>query len=412
MFKAKIKSIIKASLFIKYIFYGFKQRHKELPRNQRSIVFTLDDDRLYRDDDGMGRYAYLTLNLFSEAGYNVYLHKNVNTFREFLQLGRYGRFMYSVKNLKIISEIPDDVQVEETFYAFDTVNQNLIHRKWKQFIYVNITKPDFCKVGRAIWAPYYFHPIAYKGGMHQHLGDLRARKRKLRVLFAGNTAERSYSSKRFRQLYDQLTRFESITAVLEIKNKVKNVETREGFLKALNDGPYINECWLIRTDHSIKLKLQEYWNALSRSDFFLCFSGTDYPMCHNTSESIAAGAIPVIGYSHWMSPPMEHGKNAIIFSGRQDLKNKVNEIFNMTDAQIQAMRNNVMRYYDEHLSCKGFIDKFEADNSKVKTIVLFAGYVPAREEENAAGKALLEQLNLRFKDIIQNVREANVKTAH
>jgi hypothetical protein len=263
-----------------------------------------------------------------------------------------------------------------------------------------------------IWVPYYFHPIAYKGGMHRRLGDLRTRKRKLRALFAGNTVERYYSSKRFKQAYDQLTRFESITAVLEIKDKVRNAQTREGFLKALNSGTYINECWLVRTDRSIKLNLREYWDALSRSDFVLCFSGTDYPMCHNASESIAAGAIPVIGYSHWMSPPLEHGKNAIIFSDQQDLKNKVNEIFNMTDARIQAMRENVIRYYEEHLSCKGFIDKFEADNSKVKTIILFAGYVPAREEENTAAKALLEQLNLRFKDMVQNAGETRVKTAH
>ena len=167
MYKAKIKAGWKAALklmgkvlrkikrisyvswagigfFLKYIFYSYQQMRKQLPREGKTIVFTLEEDRLFRDQDGMGRYAYLTLNAFSEGGYNVYLHKNVDSVRKFIQLGRYGRFIYSVKNLKFVSCIPDHIRTEETVYAFDMADQNLFQRKWKKLIYVNILKPVFC----------------------------------------------------------------------------------------------------------------------------------------------------------------------------------------------------------------------------------------------------------------------------
>src|SRR5690349_14438529 len=65
---------------------------KTLPSNPKKVFFSLEDDRLFRDNDGSGRYAYLTLNAFSRAGYSVYFYRK-SDWKGFRKLRKYGRFI-------------------------------------------------------------------------------------------------------------------------------------------------------------------------------------------------------------------------------------------------------------------------------------------------------------------------------
>ena len=125
----KIKSVLgklsKIRLLPEYLKVTARQAMKKLPANDRQIVFTLDDPRLFRDDDGSGRYAYLIMKMFNDGGYNVYLHKNVD-FPTFTRLGYYGRFLYTIDNLKVINRVPRNP--ENMIYAFDKVHARILDR--------------------------------------------------------------------------------------------------------------------------------------------------------------------------------------------------------------------------------------------------------------------------------------------
>src|SRR3989338_4293614 len=64
--------------FIRFIILSVRQMSRRLPEDRPKIIFHLMDDRLYRDGDGSGRYAYLIMNLFSEGGYIVFFFKILN----------------------------------------------------------------------------------------------------------------------------------------------------------------------------------------------------------------------------------------------------------------------------------------------------------------------------------------------
>ncbi len=384
----------RTALYVMYIYRSVKHALKRLPHNRKSIVFYLENDTLYRDD--MGRYPYVLLNKFSQSGYNVYFYKNVDTFKKYLELGKYGRFIYSIPNLKVISKIPAQLSVPETQFAFDTINKPLLEQKWKKLIYVNMCRPTLCQTGEAIWIPYSFHPIAYKNGIDTTIQKLRNNSRKLKIIFAGNSVASGYSVKKLKDWYNKLTRHEGIKAVLEINDKVKTVENSDQFCKMINEGSYINECRLLRTDRATRLNVKGYWDIISKSDFFLALSGTDYPMCHNVIESMAVGTIPIMGYGEWFFPPLKHGENAIIYSDAEDLKAKVRDVLNINERAIQKMRNNVIDYYEKYLTSESFVSKVEANQDKVITIMLHPHLV-CTPQEDEAGKQFMQELTKQVK---------------
>ncbi len=388
--------LARAALYFIYLGRRFKNALKRLPPHRKAIVFYIENDDLYRHD--MGRYPYLLLNKFSQSGYNVYFYKNVDTFQKYLVLGKYGRFIYSIPHAKVISKLPKQFSVEDSLFAFDAVNEPLLHQKWKKLICVNICKPTLCQVGKVIWIPYSFHPIAYKNGIDRTIEKLRNNSRKLKIIFVGNSVAKGYGLRKLKDWYNKLTRYEGIQAVLEINDKVKNVKNFAKFREDIKKGGYLNECRLLRTDHAMKLSIRNYWDIISRSDFFLALSGTDYPMCHNAIESMAVGTIPIMGYGEWFFPPLEHGENAVIYSDKEDLKAKVRDVLNMDDQTIQKMRSNAIDYYDKHLSSESFINKVEANPDKVMTMMLHPRLVYTPQEDEA-GKQFMRELTGQLNDI-------------
>ena len=356
------RRLVQLTLAVPFILLSIQQKFKTLPQGRKSIVFTLDDDRLYRDEDGSGRYAYMILNRFSEGGYNVYFYKKVN-FLGFFRLGRYGRFIYSIKNLKFITRLP--AHSEDICYAFDHVRKDILKFNWKKLTYVNVLKPTFCQAGEMINIPYFFHPVMYKLDQIGSVEGLRKNQRKLRIFFGGNTAKLYYDYHTVKG-YNQLSRLEAINALLAVGGKIKSAEDIQKFYGILNGNNHVNECYLLRTDTTPRIGNGEWLNIVSKSDFFLCLSGTDLPMCHNAIEALAVGTIPIISYPDWFFPPLEHRKNAV-------------------------------EYYETYLTTASFIRRFEASPGKVNTIMLHPRLL-CSEKENEQGTCFLKELREQLKE--------------
>ncbi len=379
----------RTAMFLMYALQSIRQILTIMPSNQKTIIFYLEEEAPYRDDDG--RYPYSLVSRFSRAGYNVYLYKSIRTFRQYLKLGKYGRYMYSLPNFKFIASIPNSMPVLDTYFAFDRFNSELFNHRWKKLIYVNIHRSTHCQIGTVVPIPYFFHPIANKINIHKKVRELRQKNRGLKIIFAGNTSKEWYSVKKLRDWYGKIPRHEAVQAVLQLGDRVKNIKDSKGFCQSIAKENYMNDCCLLRTDIASKLNLEDYWGLISKSDFFLGLSGTDYPMCHNVIESMSVGTIPILGYGEWFTPPLEHGKNAILYADEEDLRAKILEVLDMDSQAIQAMRQNVLKYNDEHLANSKFIEKVELSREALITIMLLPRLV-CTPEEGKAGKEFAAEL--------------------
>jgi hypothetical protein len=373
---------------IQFLYFSLLQRLKTLPPNPKQIFFTLDDSKLYRSDDGMGRYAYMTLNAFSRAGYNVYFYKKIDLMG-FIKLGFYGRFIYFIKNLKIVSKLPPNS--EEIIYAFDSTHEDLLKMKWQKLVYVNVLKPPACSMGETIWIPYYFHPHMYRLEQYHKIESLRNKKRRLKIFFGGNASRTYYTNPNPSNNYGQLTRQEGIDALLEMSKDVQRVEYLGDFLRILKSNDYRNQCWILETNRCGNTEFTQWFEIVASADFFMCFSGTDLPMCHNSIEAMAVGTIPILSYSDWFFPPLEHKKNAIIYSGKEDLRMKIQEVLSMGKKEIETMRRNVVSYYDQYLSNESFIRNFERNEEEKCTIMLHPK-LASTVKDDQEGKEFLKRL--------------------
>lgn len=380
--------VAKIRVWLEFCSARLGQRVKRLPPADKNILFTLADER--RDEE-IPRHYYLMLNFFAEAGYNVYVYKKPS-FRFFKRLGPMGgRYLYSVRNVKFITALPE--RTDEVIYAFDheDPDEAMLARKWKKLVYFNSLKPASWKVGRgAVWMPYPMSPYVYRSGASRRLETFRRNRRKLRALFVGNTKKEYYDNPALKK-YGQLTRLEALKVLRSSGRKfVDRPDARE--LDRLLNGEPRQEC--VISDYSkLKIDPDRWLDVLSRSDFFICLSGADYPMCHNCVEAAAVGTIPILSYADWFNPPMEHRQNAIVYSGAEDLPKKIDEVMGLSVGEIEKMRNNVIQYYEDHLSPRSFVRQFES-RPEAHTVILLPKVLCA--EPYPEGCDRLERLNARI----------------
>lgn len=390
--KTIIQKIYKLALFPEYVFVTLKQFLKHLPANTKTIVFTLEDKRLYHSSYDGGRYAFGILQMFNDGGYNVYLHKKVG-FLTYVRLGVYGRLIYSLNNVKIVPDLPKNS--EHIVYAFDVIDRDVLSHPWKHLIYVNIEKSPFCNLGECISMPYSLHPLVHKFTTFKKIDELRQRRRHLRMFFIGSTQYYYMNNIKIAR-YGLSTRAEDLKALSEVNERIKVLKTLFDLKAILHSGDYFNEVVIFKTDgNKNRIKWHEWLNFLSCSDFFLCFVGSDYPMCHNAIESMAVGTIPIISYPDWFTPPLQHRKNAIIYSDKDDLARKIHEVFAMNPDEIAAMRQNVIQYYDENLNPAAFIKRFESQVKRINTLILLPRLILTDSEQTESNQ-IMDSLKIHF----------------
>lgn len=385
------KQLTRGWLFFEWLAVSALERARPWPKSREGIVFTLDNDRLYRDGDGSGRYAYLILNLFSEAGYAVYLHKKID-FAAYIKLGKYGRGLYGIKNLRLIRRLP--IRAQDMTYAFDdeTDSRGFLKHVWRKLLYVNVLKDPQCKVGETIWIPYFMHMRVVELGCAARLAEFRRNPKKLRAFFGGNVAPAYYANPDLHR-YGQPTRVEGMNALLSVQDaRIRAMDDAKQFERCLAEEPYRAECLLLKTGHTFPIHPVRWLGIVSQSDFFVCLSGTDLPMCHHAIEALAVGTVPIISYPDWFYPPLEHRKNALVYSGVADLAVRVREALDMSKDEILRMRKNAMEYYDRYLTHERFREELRRCQGGPHTIMLHPRLRPT-DEEKMTGQELLHRLN-------------------
>jgi glycosyltransferase involved in cell wall biosynthesis len=401
---ASIWSVVK--LLPWYLIDNFRQSKRTLPENDKKILFTFDDPNMFGKTHNDGREAYNIIKSFSDKGYNVYLQRQTD-FKSYYRLREFGRLIYGIKNFKFITQLPSDSK--NYIYGFDTIRYDNLRSSWKKLVYVNIRKASTYQIGNVIPMPFFPIPFITASGEGDHFAGYRNLARKYKIIFGGNLNPVYYDSPLFRQRWpNYMTRLEALSSVLESDVETLFIKDAKEFNKLISSPDRLNKFVIVQTDFPFPINPKQWPKIMGQSDFFMCFSGTDYPMCHNAIEAMAVGTIPILAYADWFDPKLEHGKNAIVYSGKEDMIEKIKLALQMSEEDIQKLRTGAIEYYKTYLSKGAVATKYEKDSQYISTLILFP-LLRANEAEVNAGQVFVRN----FQNIvgINNQQESGLRAS-
>lgn len=308
----------------------------------------------------MGRLLFFLLNPFVLAGYHIRLADNLLS----RTLDKYGQMACSLPNVSLTNAVPSESS--RMIYLFDEEDTALAARAWRMKVQVRFDVFAPYWFTRPILMPYPVHPVHAGPDLRDRLRKDRASSRKMRVFFSGD--REGYVKNRIAYPKPKLPRLDVINTILQGMGEKVLLIQGERHLDSVCASGYVNKC-LIMDQNQPRIDETHWLQTLATSDFFLCPPGFVMPMCHNTVEAMAVGAIPIINYGEWFDPHLEHGKTCIAFDDKPDLLAKLNQVLQMDENEIARMRREVIDYYDNRLTSESFVRRIESSR-RSKVVVL------------------------------------------
>lgn len=217
--------------------------------------------------------------------------------------------------------------------------------------------------------PYYAHFDNYFKQSRFLDSDSKRDKtaRFIRIAFTGNYSKNNY--------YDDLRLFKITNRVKLLNHIIKVNSSNITFLESVD---HFDEIQVTKKETKIllsideidnahivahKLSIDKYFDLLSATDFFISAPGVVMPHCHNIIESMSRGVIPILEYNNYMYPNLVDGVNCISFNSLEELDSKLQSVLTMNPKRIQELRENVYKYYDEHLSTSAIKNIYTKKNN-------------------------------------------------
>lgn len=193
--------------------------------------------------------------------------------------------------------------------------------------------------------PYPMHPATLAHHTQADMVRLRQPHRPFGIFFAGNQKTK-YGDAKMRRNFGVLSRLEILQSLAErfpariARARQQATSKRDIVLCDSRSEPIAAFDWLAN---------------LARARFFICCPGASQPTCHNLIEAMSVGTIPLLEYDDRLTPPLEDGKNAICFRGREGLIDAIDRIDALQPDQLTQMSVNVSAYYDNYLCMTRFL---------------------------------------------------------
>lgn len=202
--------------------------------------------------------------------------------------------------------------------------------------------------------PYTLHSLQIFSGKLFFLDDLRLNSRENRIVFSGNYDENFYrkSFSKYPEIIDRFTVLTYLECELE-----EHLEHDASSLEKLNHKILWLKWSSKNREYKSRIDEHKWLKFLSKSDFFLALPGVHMPMSHNIIESMSVGTIPITQYHDHFTPALEDGKNCIVYRDLDDLKTRIEELFEMPEEKIAQMRAEVIQYFEENIDPKSLIEK-------------------------------------------------------
>jgi hypothetical protein len=328
----------------------------------------------------MGRLLFSLLNAFSVSGYHISLFDSLPA----EALDKYGRRACALDGVTLTREYP--TATDQTVYVFDREDPALAARKWlkKVEIRFDVFSPYWFR--RPLIMPYPVHPVHTGPDLPERLRRHRDSTKKMRVFFSGD--REGYVNNRIRYPKPKLPRQEVIDSMLQGMGERATLVRGERELEEVCSAGYVDRC-LIMDQHHSRIDETRWLATLATADFFLCPPGYVMPMCHNTVEAMAVGAIPIINYPEWFDPHLVHLETCIAFDDRADLIDNLEQVLRMDTEQIVRMREQVIAYYDRHLAPETFVRRLESDDRSRIVVLMITDANVSKNASKLNGRSVL-----------------------
>jgi len=309
-----------------------------------------------------GRIFFSVLNTFTEADYKILLLDN----EALHNLDVYGKPAFDLKNLTIVDSPPE--KTENYTYLYDKKDSHL-NADWEKKVFLKYDLYAKYYFEQPMIMPFPVHPLQEIHGYIPRLPDLRNAKRNFRILFAGDIDK--YKRTWINHPKEKLPRQEIIETIKDqLDNEKLQLITDEASYSEAMNTEFINKFVIIDND-SQRINNKLWLDTLAKSQFFFSPPGIVMPMCHNITEAMAVGCIPITNYPEWLHPNLEHGVNCIVFDTKQDLLEQIDAVLTMDEATILTMKNKAIEYYEKYLKKAAFMNRLEAYPHKDLTVLYY-----------------------------------------
>lgn len=335
-----------------YINRIFRPGHVE---NTKKVVF------FDIPNNPFGRHLVNLIIAFVKSEYAVVIKNRFNFIASLVGGSKYSRALLEMDGVYFQNKIPSDPAF--TFCISHTDTENL--SEVGIVIDPNVYMPE--KMPNSATIPIQMHPNVPRERNWQNPFDSGTRP--ISVLFAGNTTSATYRSGILRNTFGILDRLQ-VVEVLEAHSRCRvpgSYSEMRDLLRCGYDGV------VLAKRRKCAIPITDWRTVLARSDFFVCAPGIDMPLCHNVTEAMSVGAIPIIEYGSYMSPSLTPGKNCIAFQGAEGLTSAIEQALSANALEIETLRKGVQTYYQRYMEEGAIIENLEEKRGNLQTVYLNAG---------------------------------------
>lgn len=320
------------------------------------------------------RHYYFIIKFLSDSGYHVLLINNK------ISLGcwfMFGRQLTDIPNLHLIDELP--AMQSGWLYFTDTNNHEKIDAGKRIQVRIDVANADM-NAANTVMMPLPMSVELYASDAHKRLKAYRENRKVAKIVYSGNLDD-AYNNESLKRIYHKNTR-------LEIINEVRNLNDNELLIfndvmeyQRLTQQGFINKFVLFdwfwnggSSNLKGRIDSNDWLTILSQSDFFLGCPGIVMPPTHAVVEAMAVGTIPILQWPEFFTPFLKDSVNCIVFNDLKELTQRIKDILSAPQANIERLRENVITYYEEHLSPSAYIRKVETCNERYIQYYLYTDY--------------------------------------
>lgn len=334
----RYKSILYPRRFLDYRRWLKQQRH-DVPTDAPIIVFDFRDTRI---DGPQGRRFYCLMMFFIRAGFYPVLRENYWVLGNIKE--KYKKLCLQEK----FSVLLHDHDLPENYLLITDKKYSSLARKASTVITLNY-QPGYQTDDACFPMPFPMFPPIYAAQQDLQLARYRQQPRQWQLFFGGDAEPNKYNKKSIREIYSKLSRANILHSLTQPDRPAPVLELRDDSTRRAAEQQEHNGLVMVNT-RRCKIAPQEWLKTVARSRFFLACPGVRYPMSHNIIEALAVGSVPITQYPELFFPPLEHGKNCLVFNDETQLIAAVDAAMKMSEHERLTMAQAAIDYYENYLA--------------------------------------------------------------
>lgn len=345
-----------------------RNRATEIDNTKPIVIFDFVSLEI---DNVMARYLYHLVADFDALGYQLVFADRM-VFLATTERKRHKKYCFELPFALVKPDTKDmdcDVLVTDREQHGYSVKGQVFHVNYEL-----IRSKEYR--GTAVDLPFFVHPSTQKNGLIHNMNLDMSAYRSMRIFFAGNNSYPNYDKPVLQNKFKVMSRHKVLKTLKEsLGERYREPKTYDALVTSSEE----KHALTVYTSQADRIPNHQWMNTLQQADFFLCAPGVEMPLCHNLIESMAAGTIPILQYSNYVSPVLENMKNCLTFDSEESLKVVVERALSMDEEEVLRLRKNARAYYDAYCKPGMFAERILGVGESPLTIMMNAYRVPLEE---------------------------------